>query len=162
MIKKYGIEVKWAVIFFFVGLLWMLFERIIGLHDVHIDKHATYTNIFAVFAIALFVFALLDKRKNYYNGFMTFKQGFIAGLIITVIIAILSPLSQIIISEIISPHYFENIIDHSVQQGFMDFETASNYFSLGSYIIQAVIGALVMGVITSAIVAFFVKKKPTT
>ena len=159
MIKKYNIEIKWALIFFAAALIWMLFERIIGLHDAHIDKHSTYTNIFAIPAILIYVLALLDKRKNFYGGVMSFKQGFISGLIITVIVAVLSPLSQVIVSEIISPDYFSNIIDYSVDQGYMDLEDAQKYFSLGSYIIQAFIGALIMGIITSTIVAAFVRKK---
>ena len=157
--KKYSIEIKWAFIFFAVALIWMVIEKAVGLHDVHIDKHSTYTNLFAIFAIALFVFALLDKRKNFYGGYMTFKEGFISGMIITIIVAVLSPISQIIVHQIISPDYFNNVIQYSLEQGYMDMDTAKSYFSLGSYIVQSVIGGLVMGIITSAVVAFFVKKK---
>ena len=64
-----------------------------------------------------------------------------------------------IISNIITPEYFPNIIEYSVGEGMMTLEEAENYFSLGSYIMQGSIGALIMGIITSAIVAFFIKKK---
>jgi len=40
-------------------------------------------------------------------------------------------------------------------------EQAEDYFSFNSYVFQAAIGALVMGVVTSAVVAFFVKSKKT-
>jgi hypothetical protein len=45
-------------------LLWMGVERLIGLHDEHIASHAIYTNFFAIFAIAIYVFALRDKKKS--------------------------------------------------------------------------------------------------
>ena len=38
----------------------------------HIDKHVVYTNFYALPAILVYVFALLDKRKNFYNGKMTY------------------------------------------------------------------------------------------
>ena len=88
--SKYKIEIKWAVIFVFVILLWMVFEKLVGLHTTHIDKHAIYTNFFAIPAIIIYVFALLDKRKNYFNGIITWKQGFITGLIITLIVTVLN------------------------------------------------------------------------
>ena len=70
--SKYKIEIKWAIIFLLMGLVWMVLEKAFGFHDVHIDKHPIYTNLVAIPAIAIFVFALLDKRKNYYNGSMTY------------------------------------------------------------------------------------------
>ena len=38
-------------------------------------------------------------------------------------------------------------------------EQAKNHFNLQSYMLQSAFGALVMGIITSAIVALFVRKK---
>ena len=78
----------------------------------------------------------------------------------TLVITILSPLSQYITSTYISPEFFNNIIEHSVESGAMTRENAEAYFSLRSYIIQATFGALTMGVVTSAIVAWFVKSAP--
>ncbi len=89
---------------------------------------------------------------------MSWKQGFLTGLGLTVVIALLSPLSMWITNTLITPHYFENIIAYSVEQGKLSQLDAEKYFSMGSYIMQSVIGAVVMGVITSAIVAFFTKK----
>lgn len=159
MIAKYKIEIKWSIIFFVVALVWMYLEKLFGLHSTHIDKHPIYTNFFAIPAILIYVFALLDKRNNFFNGKMTYKQGFITGLIITVILALLSPLSQLIISSIISPEYFDNAIEYAIKIGEMTQEDAEKYFSSSSYIVQAFIGTLIMGIITSAIVAIFTKKK---
>ncbi len=142
-----------------VTLAWMLIEKLTGLHGVHIDKHAIYTNIFAIPAIAVYVFALLEKRKKDLGGVMTWKQGFISGLIITIIVGILSPLGQVIIHNVISPEYFPNMIEFVVSEGHMEQSEAEEYFNLSSYIMQSVIGALIMGLLTSAIVALFVKKR---
>ena len=156
--NKFKIEIKWSVIFIIMMLLWMVMEKVTGLHDVHIDKHAIYTNFVAIPAIIVYVLALLDKRKNYYDGKMTYMQGFISGLIISIIVTIFSPLTQYITSTIITPDYFINIINYSVSQGMMTQTEAEAYFNLKSYMIQVLIGTPIMGIVTAAIVAIFTRK----
>ena len=150
---------KWAIIFAIAGLLWMLGEKLAGLHGKHIDKHANYSFLFAIPAVAVYVFALLDKRKNFYHGSMTYVQGFITGLIISVFVVILSPLTQYITSTIITPEYFPNAIEYVVREGQMTRETAESYFTMQNYIVQGLMWSLGMGLVTSAIVALFVRKK---
>ena len=157
--KKYSIEIKWGIIFSLVSLVWMFLEKGLGWHDENIAQHAIYTNFFAIVAIVLYVLALLDKRKNYFNGKMTWSQGFISGIVISIVVAILSPLGQYLTHEFITPDYFENVIAYSVESGAMTLEAAEEYFNLTSYIIQSFFFALVVGVVTSAIVAYFVRKK---
>lgn len=157
--KKFSIEIKWGIIFSVVSLLWMFLEKGLGWHDENISQHAIYTNLFAIVAIVLYVLALLDKRKNFYNGTMTWSQGFVSGIVISTVVAVLSPLAQYITHELITPDYFENVIEYSVESGAMKREAAEEYFNLTSYIIQSFFFALVVGVVTSAIVAYFVKRK---
>ncbi|MCX2743289.1 DUF4199 domain-containing protein [Mangrovivirga sp. M17] len=155
--KKLSIEIKWALIFVIAGLLWIFLERLVGLHTVNIDKHPYYTNLFAIIAVVIYTLALLDKRRNYYGGKMTYKQGFISGLWITLFVTILTPLTQWINHEIITPHYFENAIEYSVESELMTREEAEDYFNMKNYIIQSLIFAPIVGFVTSGIIAFFTK-----
>lgn len=157
--KKIKIELKWAIIFTLTTLLWMLFEKSMGWHDEHIDKHATYTNFWGIIAILLYVFALLDKRKNYYDGTMTWKKGFISGVILSIFIAVLAPLGLYITHRFITPDYFDNAVAFAVQSGNSTIEEAESYFNFTSYLIQSVLFSAIIGIITGAIVAFFVKKR---
>ena len=157
--KNIKIEIKWALIFVAMSLAWMLIEKLAGLHDAHIDKHPIYTNFIAIPAIAVYVLALNDKRKNFYGGSMSYQQGFISGLIITLIVTLLSPLTQYITSNIITPGFFANAIEYAVANGKTSREAAEAYFSLKNYIVQGLIGAPVMGVVTTAIVAIFTRGK---
>lgn len=115
--KSISIELKWSLTFFLMALAWMFLEYLTGLHDAHIHLHATLTNLFAIPAIAVYVLALNDKRRNFYNGNMTYKQGFVSGLIITLIVTALNPLSQYLISHFITPHYFANAVAYAVTEG---------------------------------------------
>ena len=157
--KNLKIEVKWGVLFILAGLIWMIFEKAMGWHDVHLEKHATYTLIFAPIAIALYVFALVDKKRSFYSGRMNYLEGFISGLVLTLVVVILTPLSQYISHVFISPDYFPNIIRLSVEKGMMTQEEAEVHFTLMSYIQQSLIFAAFMGVVTSAVVAFFVRSR---
>ncbi|MDX9790491.1 MAG: DUF4199 domain-containing protein [Candidatus Kapaibacterium sp.] len=159
MINKYLVEFKWSLIFLLVSLAWMLLEKLVGLHDIHIKHHATYTNLFGVVAITMYVLALLDKRKKDYGGEMTWKQGFMTGLIMSVVIAFFAPLNQVITHYIITPDYFVNVRAEAVSTGVMTIDEAVSYFNLKSYMVQSIVGALLMGVVTSAVIAFFLKKK---
>ncbi|WP_339659888.1 DUF4199 domain-containing protein [Croceibacter atlanticus] len=157
--NKFKIELKWGVYFTIAALVWMYVEKALGWHDELISKHAIYTNIFAIVAIAVYVLFMKDKKQNFYNGNMTWTQGFISGTILSVVVAILSPLAQYLTHEFITPNYFENVIAYTVEKGVMKQEAAEAYFSLYSYMAQAAFGALAMGVVTSAIVALFFRSK---
>ncbi|MFO7719955.1 MAG: DUF4199 domain-containing protein, partial [Gillisia sp.] len=100
-----------------------------------------------------------DKRKDFYDGLITWRQGFVSGILVTVIITLLTPISVYITHEIISPEYFSNIIEYSVENNRMNRNDAEALFSLTSYIIQGTSWALVMGVVTSAIVAWIIRTK---
>jgi hypothetical protein len=155
--KNFQIEIKWGLIFILSGLVWMGMEKSLGWHDALLEQHASLTMFYAPIAIALYVFALRDKKKSYFNGKMTYLQGLISGLVITLVVVILTPLSQYISHEYISPDYFPNIQKLSVEKGEMTQEEAEIHFSLMSYIQQSVVFAAFMGLLTSAIVAIFTK-----
>ncbi len=158
--KNLTTEIKWAVIFTVMSLVWMVLEKLTGLHGTYIDYHLYLTNLFAIPAIWVMVLALKDKKKNGYSGEITYIQGLISGIIISVLIALISPLGQWVISYVISPEYFPNVIKRSVELGY--FKTtaeAEANFNYANYAKQGAIASLVMGIITSAIAMIFIRTK---
>ncbi len=158
--KNVKIEFKWAIIFSVVVLLWMVLEKLSGLHGKYIDYHLYLTNLFAIPAIIVMVLALKDKKKSFYNGQINYIQGLISGLILSIIIAIFSPLTQWITSYIITPEYFPNVIKRSVELGYYKtIAEAEAQFNYSNYATQGIIGALAMGVLTTAIAMIFLRTK---
>ncbi|KKO48016.1 membrane protein [Arsukibacterium sp. MJ3] len=157
--QKYLTELRWGVIFTLVMLLWLWLEHIVGLHGAYIEHHATYTNLFAIPAILIFVLALRQKKRRDHNGMMRWKQGIVAGLLITLVVVVLSPVSQWLFHTFISPDYFANVQAYAVTEQMMTPDEAAAYFTLSSYIVQSLIGAAVMGTVTSVIVAFFLRSR---
>lgn len=158
--KQLKIEIKWAILFSIMTLLWMVLEKLSGLHGKYIDYHLYLTNLFAIPAIWFMVLALKEKKKGFYDGQMSYKQGLISGIILSVIIALLSPLTQWIISYIISPEYFPNVIKRSVEIGyFKSTAEAEANFNYPNYAKQSAFGALLMGIVTSAVAMIFIRTK---
>ena len=155
-----SLEIKWGIIFTLFSLLWMVFEKSMKWHDILINRQAIMTNLFAIPSIAVYVYALLEKRKRQLNNVMTFRQGFLCGLMLTLVIAVLSPLTQYITYYVISPEFFNNMINYSVETLGKERQAMEGYYNLKSYIIQGVTGALAAGILISALVALFVKRTP--
>lgn len=152
------LEIRWGLIFIATQLVWMVGERVMGWHDEHIDQHMLLTNLFAIPAVAVYVLALRAKKHQGLGGYMTYSQGVVCGFFITVVVAVFSPAAQWIVSTLITPQYFANAIEHALASGFHETRQAAiDSFNLQRYMIQSAIGALVMGTITSLIVAFFMR-----
>lgn len=158
MFKNHQTEIKWGILFSLMSLFWMFMERMLGWHEELISKHASYTNFIAVPAIAIYVVALLEKRNKDYEGVMSYKQGLFSGIIISLVVMILSPAVQLLSFSCISPRFFTNAIRHVVNTGAMKQEAAEAYFNLSSYILQGLVGAPVMGFVTAAVVALFIRR----
>jgi hypothetical protein len=157
-VNSVKIEIKWAIVFFVGTLLWMLLERLVGLHHQYIEQHAIYTNFFAVIAIGVYVLALLNKRKQFYHGRMNYWQGVQSGLWLTFFIVILVPLAQYLTHTLVTPDYFNNVSQFAVESNQMTQSQAQAYFSLPHYIQLSVIMAAIMGLITSLVVALFTRR----
>lgn len=89
---------------------------------------------------------------------MTYGQGFKAGLIITLVITLLTPLTMWITLAFITPDFLANAMNYAVESGKLEREAAEGYFSKGNYMVQSIVGAPIMGIVTSAIVALFTRK----
>jgi hypothetical protein len=161
--KTYSIEIKWALRFTILTLAWAIGEKYVGLHDVYIDKYALYTNLFAIPAILLYALALIEKKKYFFDGTMTWSQGFISGVVLSFIIALFTPITQYIIYSSITPHFFDTIIEYKTKSPLithhLSVEIAKKYFNMQTYMIQNSFSALSCGIVTGALVSLFVRNK---
>ena len=158
--EKIKIEIKWAFLFTIMGLIWMELEKVAGLHGKYIDYHLYLTNLFAIPAIIVMVMALKDKKARFYHGAMTYQQGLISGVVLSLFIALLSPISQWITSYVITPEYFPNVIKRAVELGYYKTTAdAEAYFNYPNYAVHGAIAALIMGVVTTAIAMIFIRSK---
>ncbi|WP_162128458.1 DUF4199 domain-containing protein [Flavobacterium phycosphaerae] len=157
--KNYSIEIKWAIRFTLLTLAWAIGEKFAGLHDKFIADYALYTNLFGFPALLFFILALKEKKKYFFNGTMTWTQGFVSGVILSFVIALFTPITQYVIYKSITPHFFDTIIAYKLKSGFMTAEVAQQYFNLQTYMLQNSFSNLSMGIITGALVSLFIRTK---
>lgn len=157
--KNFSIEIKWALRFTLLTLAWAIGEKFIGLHDEYINNYGTCSFLFVFPALLFFIQALREKKKYVYHNSMTFRQGFIAGVIMSFFITLLNPLAQLVIYKSISPDFFETIINYKVKNSYLTLENAKVYFNLKTYIVESTFIGLSKGIITSAIISIFIRNK---
>jgi len=156
---KFGTEIRWGFQFAIALIIWAILEKTIGLYDEMIASYALYTNLFAVIAIALYIMAMREKKYKFYDGKMTWRQGFVSGVYLTVVITVLTPICQVIIHKFVAPEFLPNLVDYKVNSGYLDRKSAETYFNLESAIYQSCQFTLSMGIVTAAAVAYFMKTK---
>ncbi|MDD3003868.1 DUF4199 domain-containing protein [Flavobacterium sp.] len=156
--KKFGIEIKWGIRYAFLWILWLFIEKSSGYYEAKISDHALYSMLFTFIIIFVYYVAIKEKKNDFFKGNMNWKQGCVSGIILTMVIALLTPFCQIIFHKAIAPEFFPNMIEYSISKG-NSAETAKNYFNLSSYILQSVFGVLSLGVVLSAVVALFLQTK---
>lgn len=157
--KNFAIEIKWAINYSIAFMLWMIFEKSIGWHDATIGKQMIYTNLFGFVALAVYFFAFRDKKKNFFNNSITFRQGFMFGVYLSGLIALFAIVTQYITYTFITPNYFDTLIAEVVKNKKQTLEQAQAFFNYKSYLFQSIFGTLSIGIVTGAIIANFMKTK---
>lgn len=156
--KKINIELKWAVIFSIALLCWILFEKTMGWQSERFEHFWWLTLLFGPFAILMYLLALREKRRRVYGGIMTLSQGFISGLIMSVFVALLSPLTEYVAYNFFTPENFNTISDSSVTNELMTSSKMNDILNINNYRWKSAFGLFFFGIIISIITAFFVRR----
>ncbi|MEY2691959.1 MAG: hypothetical protein RIT03_349 [Bacteroidota bacterium] len=159
MLKKIHIELKWAINFGIAFLLWMIIEKSSGLHDRRIADYTVLTNVFILIIVGIYFVALLDKKKNVYQGKMTQSQGFISGILLTLFIGLLTPFLLRISLQYISPDFFSSMQSYMVSSKKMTAEQVKLYYNYRSFLLQTLFLNFSLGILSSAIFSFTLSAK---
>ncbi len=152
-------ELKWGLLISVAAFIWTCLEYAVGLHTIHIDLHPIITMFWIPIAIFLLVLALREKKWKDLDGKMSYLDGVKSGVIIAVMLAVLSPVVLYIFFQFINPGFFDTMAAHAVEQGHLTQADATSYFSMGSYIFQAVLGSVIGTVVSTLIIMFFMRSK---
>jgi hypothetical protein len=156
--NKFKIEFKWAIYYTFLGIMWFQLEKYLGYHDKNIANHPVFTNFIYIFIFGVYILFLLDKKKNFFNGIMSWQQGLLSGVILAIFAMILTPFALYFSLKYINPDFFTNMINYSVSKG-MKLENAQAMFSTTAYMIFASFGTFSFGIIFAALASSIVKSK---
>lgn len=156
--KTYKTEIKWGLIQSAMFLLWMVLERSAGLHDKQIAQQPIVGIFILVPTLIIYLLALMEKRKSY-AGHIRFRQAFMTGIRLSLVVVLLSPTYLFIAYYIISPQFFDNAIAWSVKTGRYTEAQAKAQLNFGSYLLVSIVAGLITGTFFSAVLAYFIKNK---
>jgi len=156
--KKFEIELKWATAFTAVSIAWVYLEKYLGYHDAKVSSQAIFSFWLMVPQALIYIVSIRQKREKYYGGEITWQKAFISGVVLSAVIAGLSPAAVYLMVEFISPEFLSNILEVRAEQG-MPREGLVQIYNLNNMVSQAIFNNLATGVFFSAIIALFLKNK---
>lgn len=156
--SKFKIEFKWAIYYTFLGIMWFQLEKNLGYHDEKIAQHPVFTNLIYIFIFVLYVLFLIDKKKNFFNGMISWQQGLLSGVILALLSMLLTPFAIYFSLKYVNPAYLDNMITYSVSQG-MKLENAQALFNRTTYMLFASFGTFSFGILFAAAAAALLKTK---
>lgn len=156
--KKFEIELKWATAFTAISIAWVYFEKYLGYHDEFVSSQAIFSFWLLIPQALIYVVAIREKREKYYNGEITWQKAFISGVVLSAVIAGLSPAAIYLMTEVISPEFLSNIVEVRAEQG-VPREGLVQIYNLNSMISQAIFNNLGTGVFFAAVIGLIFKNK---
>jgi hypothetical protein len=157
--KQFSVEFRWAFTFLLAQTLWIMFEKTLGFHGDKIQYQPLFSMLFNFILIAIYVLAIRDKKKKIYNNQMTWQEGFVSGLMLTLIIALFTTMTEYTKHNVISPYLLEDMKDLILAENRMTVEDANNYFSFSKTLSNTIFFTISIGVLITSIVAWIMKSK---
>ncbi|GEM_PF-4682839 len=159
--SKLQTEIKWGVVWATAIFLLLCFEYFAGLQELPYLDWGMWVDLLGDVALpALAVgLGLRQKRDQDWEGSMSWRQGFISGLYMTLVALPLSLAYIWAFVEIVNPNYFAVLVDFSVATGQSTQDAAQAYFNLRTYLFQTALNVVAFGVVLSAVFSLLLKTK---
>lgn len=160
-----ALELKYGILISIFGLIWIVFEQLLGLQDEFLEWHKLVTNFSLLIPIIGIWMALKDFKMAKVTKY-SFQKGFGIGFRITLINTVLIVPIIFIFYKFINPEWTNTMINkakldaiNSGQDHLKAMEEARSYFSLKYYLIQSIIGTFIFGTLISSLIAFLAKNR---
>ena len=159
--KQFSIEFKWAFNFFIASMLWMMIEKTLGYHDEKIQYQPLFSMLFGLVTIGIYIFALREKKVKFYHNQMNWREGFVSGLTLSLVIGLFTTMIEYTKHHVISPYYLETMQNIIIEQKKMTPENAGNFFTFSNTLSQSIFYVISFGSVLAAVVSLVIKSKET-
>lgn len=164
------IEIKYGILIAVAGTIWLVLEYAFGFHGRYIELQPMVSAFAFLVPVIGLLFALKEIRRKKFDGRLPYWQGVKSGARVSLVTGVLNLLTQLFYHRLLNPNYFPFMIEKSRERALAQGATgealeqavrnAEQYFNLSSYMLQASIGALVIGIVISMIIMAFLRTKP--
>ncbi len=161
-------EFKFGLFTSFILFVWMVMVYTIIVPNYH--EAGNFVMFVSILIPVIGIFLGIKERKEKNNfGYITYKEAFKTGIVITFIIAVMIVLFTYVYYEYINPDYVnflsakseQTMIEKNIPRDQIDNAlTILRYqFSLNVQIIQQLLFVLIGGIVISIILSFLLKKE---
>ncbi|MCK6603125.1 MAG: DUF4199 domain-containing protein [Bacteroidetes bacterium] len=166
---NWQIELKWGLLTGLAISLWVLTEFFLGFHSTRMDLGEISGYFSGLIPLATYALALKEKKNQLTDGGLTFTNGVISGLAITVVTGLVLVVFFALYNTVIHPEYTETGIAWQTaklkSQGYAD-STITRFMTdyrqkigLGNTLFMVFFGTLAQGALISMVVTPFVIRK---
>jgi hypothetical protein len=159
--KQFSIEFRWAFTFLLAQTLWIMLEKTLGFHDEKIQFQPLFSMLFVFVLLIIYVISLREKKAKAYNGNMTWREGFVSGLMLTLIIALFTTMTEYTKHHVISPYFLENMKALILKENKMSAENANQFFTFSNTLSQSIFYTISIGVVITSTISWIIKSKET-
>jgi len=162
-----SLELKWGVIIGMVNMAWLYLSYYLGMHDSGLAMIQLMTLVSVLLSVIGYVLGLRAITRRFPET--QYLEGLRSGAIIAGIVAVFAALSQVIYFKVINPGWTARMVEltrqYYLESGLPEAEAeqfaegAKQTFGLGSYMIQSALGAIIIGMISTAVVMLFLRRK---
>jgi len=164
---KLAPEIKWGLVIGFANMAWLYLSYFLGMHTSGLGLVQAMTGISLGITFAGFLFGLRAVSRS--EGGITFLDGIRSGSIIAAVMAAVAVVTQLGYFTVIHPGWTDYMVEetrrHYEGRNFSPEELdeavaqAKVAFGLKSYLLQSVLGALITGMIFTAIIMLFIRTR---
>lgn len=161
-------ELKWGLIIGLAGMIWLYASCFLGLHEKGLIGIQVVTLVSLILTFLGFLFGLRAVRKRE-EGNLSYIDGLRSGAVIAGISAVLAALTQLGYFQFVNPGWTDYMVEQTrlhfadsklnEEEMTQQLELARKSFSLKNYLLQAALGAIVLGLFFSAIIMLFLRKR---
>ncbi|MEC4114872.1 DUF4199 domain-containing protein [Myroides pelagicus] len=154
--RNFSIEFKWAAIATLAALVWMFIVKSLGFHDIEKIRYEVLLEILFNFILIIFYWlGIRQKKKEFYDGMITWQKAFLSGLVMCILITFFYPLIQYITFYQVTPSFMDTLTQAIVSQTNIPLEEAQKSASFDIFLRNGVTNNLSFGVVIIAIVSYF-------
>ena len=147
-----------AISYFFIFIVWKACEKLMGFHDDKINLYPVVSDLIIIPLVLLYAIGF-KKHRISLGGKITFINGIGFGLMATLFIVALTPMSVWIFDQFINPNFYTSMIQYQVKNHLSTLEIAKQSFNHDNFKQSCIIGNASTGILLSVILAFISSKK---
>ncbi|MEM6278033.1 MAG: DUF4199 domain-containing protein [Verrucomicrobiota bacterium] len=161
-----SLELRWGLIIGGANMLWLFGSYYLGMHDRGLAAIQAITLVSVMISVMGYMLAIRALMQDYPET--QYLEGIRYGAIIAGIVASIADLSQVIYFKVVNPGWTAKMVEMSrlyyLQQGLPETQAeeyskaAEKTFGLPSYLLQASLGAIIIGVLSTAIILLIFRK----